>query len=81
MRIFGSFDEIKSAVGTKWATANGSRSPRTGSTILQTPPATSNGFMSTRSARSGMPGGKTIAHGLLSLLAPMFIRGSWASKD
>lgn len=76
MRIFGDFNEIKSAVGTEigvsdWVEVSQDR-------INQFAEATCDEQWihvdQTRATRE-MPGGKTIAHGLLSLaLAPLFIR-------
>jgi len=76
MRVFSNFDEIKSAVGTEigvsdWVEVTQDR-------INQFAGATCDEQWihvdQARAARE-MPGGKTIAHGLLSLaLAPLFIR-------
>jgi acyl dehydratase len=76
MRVFSNFDEIKSAVGTEigvsdWVEVTQDR-------INQFAEATCDEQWihvdQARAARE-MPGGKTIAHGLLSLaLAPLFIR-------
>lgn len=76
MRIFGDFDEIKSAVGTEigvsdWVEVTQDR-------INQFAEATCDEqwiHVDQERARKEMPDGKTIAHGLLSLaLAPLFIR-------
>ena len=76
MRIFSDFNEIKSAVGTEigvsdWVEVSQER-------INQFAEATCDEqwiHVDQDRAKEEMPGGKTIAHGLLSLsLAPMFIR-------
>src|ERR1700744_389274 len=76
MRIFGDFNEIKSAVGTEigvsdWVEVSQDR-------INQFAEATCDEqwiHVDQERANKEMPGGKTIAHGLLSLaLAPLFIR-------
>ena len=76
MRIFNGFDEIKSAVGTEvgaseWIEITQDR-------INKFAEATSDEqwiHVDQSRAKEELPGGKTIAHGLLSLsLAPMFIR-------
>lgn len=76
MRIFNGFDELKAAVGTEvgisdWIEITQER-------INKFADATCDEqwiHVDQERARAEMPGGKTIAHGLLSLsLAPMFIR-------
>jgi len=76
MRIFNGFDEIKAAVGTEigasdWIEITQDR-------INKFAEATCDEqwiHVDLERARQEMPGGKTIAHGLLSLsLAPMFVR-------
>jgi acyl dehydratase len=76
MRIFNGFDEIKSAVGTEvgaseWIEITQDR-------INKFADATCDEqwiHVDHERAKAELPGGKTIAHGLLSLsLAPMFIR-------
>lgn len=76
MRIFSGFNEIKSAVGIEigasdWIEITQDR-------INQFAEATCDEqwiHLDQERAKQEMPGGKTIAHGLLSLaLAPMFIR-------
>ena len=76
MRIFDGFDDIKSAVwkeigASKWVEITQHR-------INQFADATCDEqwiHVDQERARQELPGGKTIAHGLLSLsLAPMFIR-------
>ena len=76
MRIFDGFDDIKSAVGkeigaSEWVEITQHR-------IDQFADATCDEqwiHVDQDRARQELPGGKTIAHGLLSLsLAPMFIR-------
>ncbi|OKO89013.1 dehydratase [Bradyrhizobium sp. NAS80.1] len=76
MRIFNGFDELKAAVGTEvgvsdWIEITQER-------INKFADATCDEqwiHVDQERARAEMPGGKTIAHGLLSLsMAPMFIR-------
>ncbi len=76
MRIFNGFDELKAAVGTEvgisdWIEITQER-------INEFADATCDEqwiHVDQERALAEMPGGKTIAHGLLSLsLAPMFIR-------
>jgi acyl dehydratase len=76
MRIFSGFNEIKSAVGSEigasdWIEVTQDR-------INQFAQATCDEqwiHVDQERAKQEMPGGKTIAHGLLSLaLAPLFIR-------
>jgi acyl dehydratase len=76
MRIFDGFDEIRSAVGTEigasdWIEITQER-------INKFAEATCDEqwiHIDQERARQELPGGRTIAHGLLSLsLAPMFIR-------
>ena len=76
MRVFSDFNEIKSAVGTQigvshWVKVTQER-------INQFAEATCDEqwiHVDPARAAKEMPGGKTIAHGLLSLaLAPLFIR-------
>ena len=83
MRVFSNFDEIKSAIGTEigvsdWVEVTQDR-------INQFAEATCDEQWihvdQARAARE-MPGGKTIAHGLLSLaLAPLFIRSVIGLKN
>ena len=82
MRIFSSFDEIKSAVGTEigvsdWIEVTQER-------INQCAKATCDEqwiHVDQERARREAPGGTTIAHGLLSLsLAPLFIRSVMGLK-
>jgi len=82
MRIFNGFDEIKAAVGTEigasdWIEITQDR-------ITKFAEATCDEqwiHVDQDRARQEMPGGKTIAHGLLSLsLAPMFIRSVMGLK-
>jgi acyl dehydratase len=76
MRVFSDFDDIKSAIGTEigvsdWVEISQDR-------IDQFAAATCDEqwiHVDQERAAKEMPGGKTIAHGLLSLaLAPLFIR-------
>jgi acyl dehydratase len=82
MRIFGNFDEIRSAVGTEigasdWIEVTQDR-------INKFAEATCDEqwiHVDQERARTEMPGGTTIAHGMLSLaLAPMFIRSVMGLK-
>jgi acyl dehydratase len=82
MRIFNGFDEIKSAVGTEigaseWIEITQDR-------INKFAEATCDEqwiHIDQNRAEAELPGGKTIAHGLLSLsLAPMFIRSVMGLK-
>ena len=82
MRIFSDFDEIKSAVGTEigvsdWIEVTQDR-------INKFAEATCDEqwiHVDQERARKELPGGTTIAHGLLSLaLAPMFIRSVMGLK-
>jgi len=82
MRIFGDFDEIRSAVGTEigasdWIEVTQDR-------INKFAHATCDEQWihgDQKRARTEMPGGTTIAHGMLSLaLAPMFIRSVMGLK-
>src|SRR6201986_1312445 len=82
MRIFGGFDEIKAAVGTEvgaseWIEITQDR-------INKFAEATCDEqwiHVDQDRAKQELPGGKTIAHGLLSLsLAPMFIRSGMGLK-
>ena len=82
MRVFGSLDEIKAAVGTEigvsdWVEVTQDR-------INQFAEATCDQqwiHVDQERARKESPGGTTIAHGLLSLaLAPLFIRSVMGLK-
>src|ERR1700755_2853406 len=82
MRIFNGFDEIKSAVGTEvgvsdWIEITQER-------INKFAAATCDEqwiHVDQERAKAEMPGGMTIAHGLLSLsLTPMFIRSVMGLK-
>jgi len=82
MRIFSSFDEIKSAVGTEigisdWIEVSQER-------INLFAEATCDEqwiHVDQERAKKELPGGTTIAHGLLSLaLAPLFIRSVMGLK-
>ena len=82
MRIFNGFDEIKAAVGAEigasdWIEITQDR-------ISKFAEATCDEqwiHVDQDRAKAEMPGGKTIAHGLLSLsLAPMFIRSVMGLK-
>lgn len=76
MRIFNGFDEIKSAVGTEigaseWIEITQDRIDKFAEATCDEQWI----HVDQDRAKHELPGGKTIAHGLLSLsLAPMFIR-------
>jgi len=82
MRIFSDFEQFKAAVGTEIGTSE----------WVEITQARINGFAEATCdeqwihvdqdrAKKELPGGKTIAHGLLSLsLAPMFIRSVMGLK-
>src|SRR6201998_1980473 len=76
MRIFSGFDEIKAAVGTEigaseWVEITQDRINRFAEATCDEQWI----HVDPDRAKEELPGGKTIAHGLLSLsLAPMFIR-------
>jgi acyl dehydratase len=76
MRIFSDFNEIKSSVGTEIGVSDWTEV--TQERINQFAEATCDEqwiHVDQERAREEMPGGKTIAHGLLSLaLAPLFVR-------
>src|SRR6201986_3540479 len=82
MRIFGGFDEIKSAVGTEvgvseWFEITQDRIDKFAEATCDEQWI----HVDQDRARAELPGGKTIAHGLLSLsLAPMFIRSIMGLK-
>ena len=82
MRIFNGFDEIRSAVGTEIGASEwiGITQDR----INKFAEATCDEqwiHIDQHRAKQELPGGKTIAHGLLSLsLAPMFIRSVMGLK-
>jgi acyl dehydratase len=76
MRIFSNFEEIKAAVGTEigvsdWVEITQDRIDRFAEATCDEQWI----HVDRERAKKEMPGGKTIAHGLLSLaLAPLFIR-------
>jgi acyl dehydratase len=76
MRIFSDFDEIKAAVGSEigvsdWTEVTQDRISRFAEATCDEQWI----HVDEQRAKKEMPGGKTIAHGLLSLaLAPLFIR-------
>ena len=82
MRVFNGFDEIKSAVGTEVGTSDWIEI--TQDRIDKFADATCDEqwiHVDQDRAKQLLPGGKTIAHGLLSLsLAPMFIRSVMGLK-
>src|SRR5690348_10141017 len=82
MRVFDGFDEIKSAVGTEVGTSDWIEISQ--DRINKFADATCDEqwiHVDQDRARQELPGGKTIAHGLLSLsLAPMFIRSVMGLK-
>ena len=83
MRIFSNFNEIKSAVGTEigvsdWVEVTQDRINRFAEATCDDQWI----HIDQERAKKEMPGGKTIAHGLLSLaLAPLFIRSVIGLKD
>ena len=82
MRIFDGFDEIRSAVGqeigaSEWIEITQDRIDRFAEATCDEQWI----HVDHERAKAEMPGGKTIAHGLLSLsLAPMFIRSVMGLK-
>src|ERR1700740_681960 len=82
MRIFNGFDEIKAAVGKELGTSDWIEI--TQDRINKFAEATCDEqwiHVDQYRAKQELPGGKTIAHGLLSLsLAPMFIRSVMGLK-
>jgi acyl dehydratase len=76
MRIFNDFDDVKAAVGTEigvsdWVEVTQDRINRFAEATCDEQWI----HVDQERAKKEMPGGKTIAHGLLSLaLAPLFIR-------
>jgi acyl dehydratase len=82
MRVFDGFDEIKSAIGTEVGTSDWIEISQ--DRINKFADATCDEqwiHVDQDRAREELPGGKTIAHGLLSLsLAPMFIRSVMGLK-
>jgi acyl dehydratase len=82
VRVFNGFDEIKSAVGTEVGTSDWIEI--TQDRIDKFADATCDEqwiHVDQDRAKQLLPGGKTIAHGLLSLsLAPMFIRSVMGLK-
>lgn len=82
MRIFNGFDEIRSAIGTEVGVSEWS--DITQDRIDKFADATCDEqwiHVDLERAKAELPGGKTIAHGLLSLsLAPMFIRSVMGLK-
>ncbi|HTO64923.1 MAG TPA: MaoC family dehydratase [Bradyrhizobium sp.] len=82
MRIFDGFDEIKSAVGTEigvseWIEITQERIDKFADATCDEQWI----HVDQERAKKELPGGRTIAHGLLSLsLAPMFIRSVMGLK-
>jgi acyl dehydratase len=82
MRIFNGFDEIKSAVGTEigvsdWIEITQDRINRFADATCDEQWI----HLDQERAKSELPGGTTIAHGLLSLaLTPMFVRSAMGLK-
>jgi len=76
MRVFNDFNDLKGAPSApRSASATGWKSPKIASTSSPKRLATSNGSTSVERAARESPGGKTIAHELLSLsLIPTIIR-------
>ena len=82
MRVFSSFDEIKSAVGTEigvsdWFEVTQDRINRFAEATCDEQWI----HVDQERAKTELPGGTTIAHGLLSLaLAPLFVRSVMGLK-
>jgi len=82
MRVFNGFDDIKSAIGTEvgasdWIEITQDRINRFADATCDEQWV----HVDQDRAKQELPGGKTIAHGLLSLsLAPMFIRSVMGLK-
>jgi acyl dehydratase len=82
MRIFNGFDDIKSAIGTEigvseWIEITQDRIDKFAEATCDEQWI----HVDQDRARTELPGGKTIAHGLLSLsLAPMFVRSAIGLK-
>jgi acyl dehydratase len=82
MRIFNGFDDIKSAIGTEigvseWIEITQDRIDKFAEATCDEQWI----HVDQDRARTELPGGKTIAHGLLSLsLAPMFVRSTIGLK-
>ena len=82
MRVFNGFDEIRSAVGTEvgasdWIEITQDRIDKFAEATCDEQWI----HVDQERAKQELPGGKTIAHGLLSLsLAPMFIRSVMGLK-
>ena len=76
MRVFGDFDEIKSAVGSEIGVSEWIEVTQDRINLLAEATCDEQWIhVDQERARAELPGGTTIAHGLLSLgLAPMFIR-------
>jgi acyl dehydratase len=83
MRVFGNFDEIKSAIGTEigvsdWVEVSQDRINRFAEATCDEQWI----HVDQERAKKELPGGTTIAHGLLSLaLAPLFIRSVIGLKE
>jgi acyl dehydratase len=83
MRVFGNFDEIKSAIGTEigvsdWVEVSQDRINRFAEATCDEQWI----HVDQERAKKELPGGITIAHGLLSLaLAPLFIRSVIGLKE
>ena len=83
MRIFNGFEDIKSAIGTEigvsdWLEITQDRIDKFAEATCDEQWI----HVDQERAKAELPGGKTIAHGLLSLsLAPMFIRSVMGLKD
>jgi acyl dehydratase len=83
MRVFGNFDEIKSAIGTEigvsdWVEVSQDRINRFAEATCDEQWI----HVDQERAKKELPSGTTIAHGLLSLaLAPLFIRSVIGLKE
>src|SRR6187551_438303 len=83
MRIFSSFDEIKSAVGTEIGVSDWIEVSQERINLFAEATCDEQWIhVDQERAKKELPGGVTIAHGLLSLaLAPLFIRSVMGLKD
>src|ERR1700752_5335546 len=82
MRIFDGFDDIKSAVGTEIGTSEWVEVTQERINLFAEATCDEQWIhVDQERAKKELPGGTTIAHGLLSLsLAPMFIRSVMGLK-
>src|SRR4051795_3338905 len=83
MRIFNGFDEIKAAIGTEIGASDWIEITQERINLFAQATCDDQWIhIDQDRAKKELPGGKTIAHGLLSLsLAPMFIRSVMGLKE